>query len=56
MLPKSNYEKNPDISGKFTQSIKTKSSSRHLSKGINLPKLDRMMIKNGNKQSINSPI
>jgi hypothetical protein len=38
---------------KLSQSIKTKSSSRHLvmqqpnSRSINLPKLDRLILKNG---------
>lgn len=54
ILPKSNYANDidqDDRRGKYTQ-IKTKSSSKHMSiqpnsKSINLPKLDRLLIKNG---------
>ena len=59
ILPKSNYNNNDEEDNeggrkiKLSQSIKTKSSSRHLmmqqpnSKSINLPKLDRLILKNG---------
>jgi len=53
ILPKSNYgnDLDDDRRGKFSQ-MKTKSSSKHMSiqpnsKSINLPKLDRLLLKNG---------
>jgi len=55
-LPKSNYNngvEEEDRKGKLSKSTKTKSSSRHMmiqqhnSKSINLPKLDRIILKNG---------
>lgn len=54
ILPKSNYATDRDYEdkkGKYSH-IKTKSSSKHLSlqpnlKSLNLPKLDRLLLKNG---------
>ncbi len=55
VLPKSNYNNghdDDDRRGKHSQGIKTKGSSRQAtlgqnSKSINLPKLDRLILKNG---------
>ncbi len=57
-LPKSNYNngvEEDDRRGKFSQGIKTKSASRHHLlgqnvKSINLPKLDRLIMKNGSSK------
>jgi hypothetical protein len=51
ILPKANYNNDDDDRrGKYSQSIKTKSSSKHVqqnARSINLPKLDRLLLKNG---------
>ncbi len=63
ILPKANYGLDEDDRrGKYSQ-IKKKSSSKHLTmqpsnlKSINLPKLDRLLVKNGGpKIPLNSSI
>jgi hypothetical protein len=55
VLPKSNYnngiEEDDRRGGKYSHSMKKKSSSRpgaqQVNKSINLPKLDRLILKNG---------